>query len=125
MRSASIQPQAAAPKTSEAEIQKEILKALGARDDVRVWRQNTGAARRRGGGPLVRFGLPGQADILGLLVPSGRFLAVEVKTPTGRLSPDQRRWGAAIERAGGLYVVARSVEEAVAAVETAQAGGAR
>jgi hypothetical protein len=40
-----------------------------------------------------------------------RFLSVEVKTPTGRLSPEQETWRQAVLKAGGIAVVARSVDD--------------
>ncbi len=40
-----------------------------------------------------------------------RFLSIEVKTPSGRLSPEQETWQAAVQKAGGIAVVARSVED--------------
>lgn len=104
---------------SEHEIQQRILYALGSRTDVTVWRNNVGAARAPGGG-LVRFGLPGSADILGFLHPSGRFLAVEVKSATGRLSPKQQVFRRVVEAGGGLFIVARTVDDAISAVNAAQ-----
>lgn len=110
-----------APAKSEHAIQTEILLALGQRPDAHLWRQNVLSARRRNGdgslGAIVRSGPPGTADLLGVI--SGVAVAIEVKSLDGRVSPIQRSWGAAFARAGGLYVVARSVEEAVAAVESA------
>jgi hypothetical protein len=38
---------------------------------------------------------------------------VEVKSAKGKLSPDQRRFGEMVSDAGGIYIVARSVEYAV------------
>jgi hypothetical protein len=85
-----------------------------------LYRNNVGVAEY---GPFskakVRYGLaPGSADLVGMLVPSGRFLAIEVKTPTGRLSPEQKLWGEVVTRCGGLYVVAHSVQEALDALAT-------
>lgn len=63
----------------------------------------------------IRYGLGvGSADVV--VCSRSRFVAVEFKAPDGRLSEDQERWGACIERAGGRYRVVRSVEQAVAAV---------
>jgi hypothetical protein len=55
----------------------------------------------------LHFGKKGNADILGCL-PDGRFLAVEIKTPHGRLSPDQLAFLEKISGMGGVAVVARS-----------------
>ena len=62
------------------------------------------------GARVVRFGVPGQADLTGIL-PDGRRLEVEVKSATGRQSAAQRDFQNLIERFGGLYVLARSVED--------------
>lgn len=101
----------------ESQILAEVLLAIGSRPDCRVWRANCGAARARDG-RLVRFGVPGQADILGL-TGTGRFLAIEVKTATGKLRPDQERFRDIVTRFGGLYFVVRSAEDAVAQLEAA------
>lgn len=103
---------------NETAIMQRILLALGAHPACRIWRMNTGALPDQHG-RLIRFGVPGMADIIGLLRPSGRFLAIEVKTPTGRQSEQQRSFQRMVEAAGGLYVLARSVEEAVQAVTRA------
>lgn len=39
------------------------------------------------------------------------FTAVEVKTATGQESEDQAKFGALIERDGGIYILARSPED--------------
>jgi hypothetical protein len=36
-------------------------------------------------------------------------LCIEIKTPTGRQSPEQRAWQAAIEAQGYKYAIARDV----------------
>ena len=102
---------------SEREILHAILGVVGAREDCRVWRNSVGAAKSRGG-RFVQFGLPGSADILGI-ARGGRFIAIEVKSDRGQLSPEQRAFKAMVERFGGIYVVARCVEDAVRAVEGA------
>lgn len=102
----------------EAEILRETLLALSALPGVVVWRQNSGlyyTPDGRGGWRRVRSAIPGAADITGLCH-GGRRLEVECKTSTGRQSEDQRTYQAVIERAGGLYVLARSAAEAVEAV---------
>ncbi len=53
---------------------------------------------------------PGASDILGILK-GGRFLATEVKSKKGRVSPQQEQFLAEIEARGGVAFVARSVEE--------------
>ena len=41
------------------------------------------------------------------------FTSVEVKTATGRVSTEQRQWLEAVQAAGGIAGVARSVEDAL------------
>lgn len=52
----------------------------------------------------------GTADILGLL-DDGTFLAVEVKSEKGRLSPEQKVFLSEVKLRGALAIVARSVED--------------
>jgi hypothetical protein len=72
------------------------------RHSIFAWRNNTGCAWV-GDRPL-RYGLPGSADILGLL-PNGRFLAVECKSAKGRQSPVQKTFEENIIRNKGIYVL--------------------
>jgi hypothetical protein len=58
----------------------------------------------------MRFGLKGSSDIEGIL-PGGRFLAVEVKAPGGRLSPEQREFLERVRELGGLALVVKSWRE--------------
>lgn len=93
----------------ESTIQKEILLEFGARQDMRIWRQNTGALKIDD--RFIRFGVPGQADITGLLIPSGRRLEIEVKKLKGAQRESQKNFEKMIIKSGGIYITARSVEE--------------
>ncbi len=121
---------------TEAQIQAEILRALGSRPDVRLFRNSCGVGwsgqlvRRMdnlvtlANARPVRYGLtPGSADLIGwqhiTVTPEmvGRKLAVftsiEVKAhATGRLTPEQDNWRRVVSSAGGAAGVARSVAEA-------------
>ena len=102
----------------EREIQAKIRLALGSRPDVRLWRQGVGMARTESG-TVMRFGEPGQADLSGIVAPWGIRLEVEVKRPGEKPTDAQARWGRMIERFGGIYIVARSAEDAVAQLTAA------
>mgnify|MGYP006273510687 CR=1 FL=1 len=89
---------------------------------MRLYRNNTGTLYDRQGRP-VTFGLAkGSADLIGwttrTITPDmvgqtvAVFTSLEVKTPTGRVSPEQRQWLEAVQAAGGVAGVVRSVEEA-------------
>jgi hypothetical protein len=106
---------------SEAAIQQDIRLALGQTPGLRVFRNNVGAIKDRNN-RLVRYGLcTGSADLIGwqsvVITPAmvgqsfARFVSIEVKTPSGRLSPEQETWQAAVQKAGGIAVVARSVDD--------------
>ena len=98
--------------TAETNIMNAIMVALSAAGCL-MWRQNTGAMRDPSS-RLVRYGLcTGSSDLVGV-AHDGVFLAVEVKTPTGRVSPAQTAFIAAVRRHGGRAGVARSVEDALA-----------
>lgn len=107
---------------SEQRIQQEIRLAVS-HGDTKLFRNNTGTLRDQHGRP-VRFGLcKGSADLIGwrtvTVTPDmvgsqvAVFLSIEVKSPTGRLQPDQRQWLEAVQSAGGIAGVARSVEDAL------------
>jgi dihydroxyacid dehydratase/phosphogluconate dehydratase len=41
------------------------------------------------------------------------FTSIEVKTPTGRVRPEQQAWLETVQQAGGVAGVARSIDDAV------------
>lgn len=55
----------------------------------------------------------GVSDIQGILAPNGRHLAIEVKTKTGRVTPEQNAHIERVNAAGGVAFVARSVEDVI------------
>lgn len=106
---------------SEQTIQQHIRIACS-KGDTRLFRNNTGTLRDQHGRP-VQFGLcKGSADLIGwrsiTITPAmvgttiAVFTSVEVKTPTGRIRPEQQQWLEAVQAAGGIAGVARSVADA-------------
>lgn len=84
-----------------------ILAGLWDRWPNGLWyRRNVGAVKTEQ--RFIRFGLPGMADIGGIL--GGRAVEVEVKAAFGRQTEDQKNWQRAVERAGGIYILGRSLE---------------
>ena len=107
--------------SSEQQIQQQIRIACGT-GDTRLFRNNTGTLKDANGRP-VQFGLcKGSADLIGWTTRTvtqemvgqriAVFTSIEVKTPTGRLRPEQQQWLDAVQAAGGIAGVARSVEDA-------------
>lgn len=100
---------------SERHLMDSIRAALCAVEGVRVWRNNVGVDTMRG----IRYGLGvGSPDLVGIAW--GRFVGLEVKTPTGRVSKEQTMWLDMVRRFGGVAGVARSVDDAIAIVEEAR-----
>lgn len=100
---------------TEGQIQDAIRLELGREPDLVLWRNNVGVAEQRtrdGRHRRVAYGVGGKgaADLLGIF--RGRFVAVEIKTPTGRQSPEQLTFARLVESRGATYVVLRSVEDA-------------
>jgi hypothetical protein len=54
--------------------------------------------------------LLGVSDILGLL-PNGRFLAIEVKSATGRASEYQKKFIENVIKNNGVAFIAKSIDE--------------
>ncbi len=90
---------------TEAATQRQLLAILGPVAGLHVERTNTGVAVDPRTGRHVRFGTPGAPDIR--LTVAGLAVAIECKSATGRQSQDQRRWQAAHEAAGGVYLLCR------------------
>ena len=93
---------------SEKALQNDILRAFGTLPGLRLWRANVGVARI--GTRVVRFGIPGQADLTGIL-PDGLRLEIEIKSPTGRQTPEQVAFQNMIEKFHGIYILARSIDD--------------
>lgn len=95
---------------SEHEIQNAIVRWVALNPDhLRVWRQNAGVADF--GRHRVRFGVKGWADLGAIIAPYGRVLQIEVKADKGRQSQEQKFWQEMIENHGGVYILARCVED--------------
>lgn len=88
----------------------DLLFAFGSRPDVRVWIRPVGFDFSR----KIRYGVPGETDIDGIVAPYGRRLAIEVKTGEAELSKEQKIWrDNCILKFGGIHIEARSVEQAL------------
>jgi hypothetical protein len=97
---------------SETEVQRAIMDYLKLRGIFAFRVNNIPPSMMRDGKRVFRSfgGMRGVADIIGIM-PGGRLLAIEVKSETGRPSPDQVAFGEAINAAGGLWFVARGIED--------------
>lgn len=114
---------------AETTLQQQIRLALGSRLDLRIFRNQVGSLPDPRTGRLVTFGLArGSADLIGWRTVTigpehiglrlAVFTSIEVKTPTGRVRPEQSAWLSTVNDAGGLAGVARSVSDAHAIIQS-------
>lgn len=95
---------------TEADLLRACLTLLEVRG-VFCWRQNAAAVPLPGGGFRRFSGLKGVSDILAVLAPHGTLLAVEVKGPRGRVSPEQQGFLGAVTALGGYACVIRDLRQ--------------
>lgn len=80
-----------------------------------AWRQNNGAFKRDN--HFYRFSYrKGISDIIGW-TPDGKFFAVECKDKGGKLSLDQEQFLNKLNKAGGVGIVAYSLDDLINALD--------
>lgn len=84
---------------------------LGSRSWCRLWPAQSGVFVSPDLRRVVRTGAPGIADLTGILR-GGKRIEVEIKTGGAMQSKKQRSFAAVIASFGGVYLVARSVDDA-------------
>lgn len=108
---------------TEAQILRAVMQLLAHHPRVAaVWRQNSGtfvAANRDGSSRYIRANTQrGMSDIAGTLR-DGRGLFLEVKSRRGKVQPHQQAFIDRMKSAGAVAGVVRSVEDAVALLDSA------
>ena len=83
-----------------------------------VWRNQVGLFKTMDGTRTIPIGIKGSSDLMAIkptvITPDmvgqtlAVFVAVEVKTATGRQSEPQKKWQQAVEKMGVKYILARS-----------------
>lgn len=88
----------------------ELLLMIG-RDfpNIRAWKNATGTTKIET--RIIKFGLKGSADILGIMKPDGRLLAIECKTGQAIQSKFQKNFEKMIVDFGGIYLVSHAAQE--------------
>jgi len=95
----------------ENAVQKSILDYLALKQ-VFHWRQNNGATYdAKLGFYRSHTGIKGVPDIICVI--DGKFVGIECKTKSGRQSADQVLFQKRLEAAGGVYILARSVDDVI------------
>lgn len=125
----------------ESKILADVRIAIGSRRDIFAWRCNTGVFAPLHGkkNRVIRSAPNGTPDIIGsqlqhlvatdIVQPNsfqplerkyhyvyGQAFAIETKTLRGKQRPEQIAWQKAFEASGGLYILARDVEDVIAAL---------
>lgn len=105
----------------ETKIQNRIMIKMSQKGYL-VWRNQVGLFKTMDG-RTVNIGIKGSSDLMAVkptvITPDmvgqtlAVFVAVEVKTATGRQSEPQKKWQAAVEKLGVEYILARSEQDIV------------
>lgn len=120
-------PPPAPRNNAETLLVAEIRLALGKRTDVIMFRNSVGYDKEK----HVKFGLmKGSSDLIGLVKPSGRFIALEVKLPgwkrpRNQHEREQQEFIDMIRSAGGYGAFVTSVDTAMVCVDEARIGVTR
>jgi len=109
----------------ETPLLNEILVTVSRLPGVRAWRANAGTAWVRvGGGNMrpIQVNVPGCPDIIGWMTVNGLavFLGIEVKTAGVAMRETQESFQKALTSYGGIYIIARSVDDAVNGIAEAR-----
>ena len=109
----------------ESDIQSAVIRALRVHPAV-VWaeRMNSAAGHLthpNGTSRFMRFGFRGMPDIMGQVV-GGKALYIEVKRPSGVVSPEQKAFLQKAEKHGAVAFVARSVSDVWSVLDTVTRG---
>ena len=107
----------------EQDIQRSILDYLALKRFVAVKYHSTVGVAREGQYVPIKTGTKGTADILAC-APDGRFWAIEVKRKGGRATPEQLDYLARVRANGGVGIIAFSIDDVVAALESGGGGKA-
>ena len=100
-------------KISETQLVKLCLEYLEYKGYF-FWRNNSGALKTERGG-FVRFGSVGSPDIF--IVKNGICIGVECKVGKNKLSEAQFTFGENLVKAGGTYIVVRSLDDMIMELE--------
>ena len=90
----------------ESQLQSSILEWLDLHK-IFSWRNNTGALKTEN--RFVKFGYKGSPDII--CVYNGQFIGIECKSPKGKQSDNQEIFQDKLEKAGGVYLLVKNIDE--------------
>ena len=94
---------------TETEIMRRIM--VDCADIAILMRYNVGLFYTAYGMP-IKIGTKGTSDLIGFRLSDNKFVAIEVKTPTGKPSNEQKQFLRAMEKYGCIAGIARNSDEA-------------
>ena len=94
---------------SEKDLMKQVSEWLTLMR-IFFWRNNTGAIKTERGG-FYHFGYKGSPDYICII--KGLFIGIELKGPNGEQSDSQKEFEKRLSKAGGIYILARSLNEII------------
>lgn len=97
-------------KSTEKATQKTVLDYL-TKKGVLFYRQNSGAFKTASGGFYKFASMNGLPDIVAIKKPHGQFIGIEVKDKKGVLNENQLKFKELLESAGGIFIIARSLDD--------------
>jgi hypothetical protein len=99
----------------EQDIQRGIIEYLLLKKYVIFKHHSTGTTVRNGETVYLRYGDRGISDLIGCS-PTGQFIAIEVKKPGGRPTPEQLEFISRVNANGGKGFVAFSLDDVIEAL---------
>ena len=100
----------------EKRLQDLILLGISKRGH-KVYRTNAGKIKDARSGAWIQLLPTGFPDVAGWRKDDGKFFAIEIKTKTGRLRKEQKRFAEFVSTQPIIYGVARSKEDAIHIIE--------
>lgn len=98
----------------ETEVQKSIIDYLNWKH-IFNYRNNSGAFKNNAG-HFYRFGAKGSPDIVAVY--KGIYIGIECKVPKGKQSDSQKEFQRELELAGGVYILAYSIDDVMHGLST-------
>lgn len=98
-------------KRIEQGLQTTVAAWLSLQKNVVWFAVNNNPRSARDGARLKKMGCKKGIPDLAFILPDGRFAAIELKSPKGVLSQEQKQWRDLIKKQGGEWALARSLED--------------
>lgn len=116
-------------RNPETDIKNGILLEVGGRPYALAWAQQVGTFRAYDNPQrVIKVGVPGMSDVMSVVALTitpemvgktvGVAVAIEAKTLKGKQRDQQLLWQHALQKVGGIYLLARSPEQAALQVDS-------